>query len=87
MSGCPVITFDVGSVTDVIEDGVTGVVVPRSDVTLMADVAARLLGEPAARHAMSAAGRRRSELFSTARTASMYEDCFRALAGVATVEP
>ena len=46
MAGCPVVTFPLGAVASVVDDGHTGLVLARSDTDLMADVAVELLDEP-----------------------------------------
>ena len=74
MAGCPVVSFPVGSVTDVVDDGVTGVVVERSDV----DDARRCCRAdcsrtPRACSPWASAGRERSAEYSTAKTAVMYD--------------
>lgn len=53
----PVVAFDVGGVTEWLQDGVTGFVVPRNDVTSMADRLSRLLVDDILCEQMGAAGR------------------------------
>ena len=72
MAGCPVVTFPTGGVRDVLEDGVTGVVLDRPDTTLMTDHVLRLLRCPELRARLGDEGRRRADRFSTARVASEY---------------
>jgi glycosyltransferase involved in cell wall biosynthesis len=79
MTGCPVITFAVGSVTDVIEHDVTGVVVEKPDVDVMARAAAELLADVPTRRVMSTAAREHSAAYSTARTAVTYDECLRSV--------
>jgi glycosyltransferase involved in cell wall biosynthesis len=58
-AGTPVVASDVGGVSEMIEDGVTGLLVPPSDPSKLADACLRLLNQPklsssiaqAARHA------------------------------------
>jgi len=45
MAGCPVVSFPVGGVDEVVDEGVTGLVVPRHDPALMADAVAALLDD------------------------------------------
>ncbi len=73
MAGCPVVTFPLGGVADVVEDGVTGVVLPQADTSLMAERVAELFEDPGRRRAMSAEARRRTPLFAARRTAAVYE--------------
>ena len=67
MAGCPVVTYPVGAVASVVDDGRTGLVLPSADPQLMADAVVRLLREPEFRHALGAEGRSRAEEFSIAR--------------------
>src|SRR4029079_7702782 len=74
MAGCPVVSVPVGGVADVVEDGVTGLVVADADVAHLADAVVALLEDPARRDVMSRAGRARTEDFSSATTARVYSD-------------
>ena len=60
-SGTPVVATRVGGAEEMIEDGVTGVLVPPSDVPAMAGALRRVLSSPDAGAAMGAAARRRVE--------------------------
>lgn len=60
-SGLPVVTTNVGALTEEVEDGVTGFLVPPGDVDALAGATLRLVGSPALRHEMGAAGRRRAD--------------------------
>src|SRR5690606_27991563 len=64
MAGCPFVTFPVGSVGDVVEHGVTGLVLDRPDVASMAEQVVALLRDEARRTGMSAEARRRSSRFT-----------------------
>ena len=59
-SGLPVITTRVGALTEEVEDGVTGFLVPPGDAAALAAAARRLVDDPALRKAMGEAGRRRA---------------------------
>ena len=48
MAGCPVVTVPVGSVAEVVEDGVTGVVMATADPAAMAAAVVSLLDDGAA---------------------------------------
>lgn len=72
MTGCPMITFPLGGVSEVVEDGVTGVVLDRFDTVLMARKTAELLQDRATLEAMGRAGRDRSADFAFGRVAVTY---------------
>ena len=74
MAGCPVVTYPVGAVASVVDDGHTGVVLARADPQLMADAVVQLLGATRSPSAMlGVEGRRRADEFSTAtRAAAAY---------------
>ena len=74
MAGCPVVTFPTGGVADVVEDGITGVVLDRPDTALMTEGVSRLLRDPELRQRLGREGRRRADRFSTARVAEKYSD-------------
>jgi glycosyltransferase involved in cell wall biosynthesis len=59
-AGCACIASDVIGVRGVIEDGVTGLLVPESDATALADAIARLLHDPALAARLGAAARERA---------------------------
>jgi len=66
-SGVPVVSTEVGSVRDLVEDGATGRVVPR-DAAALAEAAADLLLDPGRLRGMGAAGRARArERYALAR--------------------
>jgi glycosyltransferase involved in cell wall biosynthesis len=58
-SGLPVVGTRVGGIPEVIEDGVTGFVVPVSDPAAMAEALARYVADPALARRHGAAGRER----------------------------
>jgi glycosyltransferase involved in cell wall biosynthesis len=72
MTGCPVVTFPTGGVRDVVEDGVTGVVLDRPDTALMTEQVLTLLRCPDLRERLGTEGRRSADRFSTARVADQY---------------
>jgi glycosyltransferase involved in cell wall biosynthesis len=66
--GLPVVASDVGAVAELVADGVTGSLVAPADPAALAAALARLVGDPARRAAMGAAGRERAlARFSTAQ--------------------
>jgi glycosyltransferase involved in cell wall biosynthesis len=79
MTGCPVVTFLLGAVTDVVDDGVTGAVVPWPDPLLMASRVSALLRDPVGLRAMGAAAIEPVAQFTTAVTAALYEARFTEL--------
>jgi glycosyltransferase involved in cell wall biosynthesis len=81
MAGCPVVSFPVGSVADVIDDAETGIVLDRADARSMATAVAGLLADEPARLAMSKLGRDRSVRYSTSGTALVYDEHLRELVG------
>ena len=58
-AGKPVVATNVGGVTELVEDGVSGRVVPPGDVKALRDAIAGLLKDPALRAGMGAEGRKR----------------------------
>ena len=58
-SGLPVVAPAAGGPLDLVEDGVTGYLVPPGDVAAFPAAVARLAADPAARVALGAAGRRK----------------------------
>ena len=54
-SAVPVVAADVGAFSELIEDGVTGTVVPRDDLAAMIDAGGRLMGDDALRAAAAEA--------------------------------
>lgn len=77
--GCetPVVASDAGGLPEVVEHGVTGLVVPRGDATALAEAIGSLLDDPARRAAMGRAGRERAlRLFDWDRTAEQFEQIY-----------
>ena len=74
MSGCPMVTVPVGGVAEVIDDGVTGLVLDGDDPAEMADAVAGLLADEPRRAAMSEAGRKRADGLSAVATATVYAE-------------
>lgn len=59
--GCPVVVSDADGFTEVVEDGVSGIIVPKRNPEAAAAAIQRFIDEPALRDRMGAAGRRRVE--------------------------
>ena len=80
MAGCPVVTFPLGAVSSVVDDGHTGVVLDRAaDTESMAARAVELLQRPDVRRRLGEEGRRRAQAFSTSRAAEEYAARFTEL--------
>jgi glycosyltransferase involved in cell wall biosynthesis len=79
MTGCPMVTFPLGGVAEVVVDGETGVVLDRFDTVLMARRVAELLSDREALEQMGAEGRSRSEEFAFSRVAATYASQLLAL--------
>ena len=76
--GRPVVSTDLCGVTEIIEDGHTGLLVPQHDSRRLADALGRMLADPVMRSELGAAGRRKAETsFSLSRQAAQLEDLFR----------
>ena len=81
----PVVASNVGGIPDVVDHGVTGVLVPPEDPVALADAIERLLADPELRARFGAAGRARFEAhFSTEQEARAYEALYDELVPPAT---
>lgn len=73
-AGLPVVATRAGAFPETVEDGRTGLLVPRGDVAALADALGRLLADPGLRRQMGRAGRERvSRLFTWPVLASQLE--------------
>jgi glycosyltransferase involved in cell wall biosynthesis len=80
LMGKPAVTTDLGGTAEVVEDGVTGFVVPPGDVTALTRAMQRLLEDAPARHTMGEAARRRAlRLFTVDRMVRETEAAYHAL--------
>jgi glycosyltransferase involved in cell wall biosynthesis len=80
--GCntPVVATDAGGLPEVVEHGVTGLVVPRGDASALAQAIGELLDDPERRRRMGEAGRARAlRLFDWDRTAEQLEELYRSI--------
>ncbi|MEA2724111.1 MAG: hypothetical protein QOH59_1882 [Gemmatimonadales bacterium] len=78
--GCEVavVASDAGGLPEVVENGVTGLVVPRGDSTALAQAIGSLLADPERRRAMGQAGRVRAlQMFDWDRSAEQFEQIYR----------
>lgn len=77
-TGLPVVATNVGGNPELVDDGVTGTLVPASNPKIMADAIQRYVDDPALRLAHGAAGIKRINLlFSMDKMVSAYEDVYR----------
>ncbi len=75
--GTPVVSTDVGSVGDVVEDGVTGLLVPPGDAAALAAALERVLDEPGLAERLAARGRRLAqERCSLASMVESYREAY-----------
>ncbi|WP_457619054.1 glycosyltransferase family 4 protein [Lutibacter sp.] len=73
----PVIATNVGGVTDLIENGVSGLLVPSGDAVSLADKIAQLMTNPKLREQLGQAGRKRIETcFSVDVIANCYMEYY-----------
>ena len=73
----PVVATEGGGVSEIVEDGKTGILVPLRDAQALARAVDSLLGEPERAHEMGTAGRRRVEAhFSIQTHVSRIEDLY-----------
>jgi glycosyltransferase involved in cell wall biosynthesis len=76
--GLPVAATTGGALPEVVEDGVTGILVPPGDAPALADAIRTLMGDPELRRRMGQAGRERVlEKFSWRKTALATEAVYR----------
>lgn len=75
--GCAVVSTPIGGIPEIIEDGVSGLLVPPRDAPALAAALARLGGDPALRARLGAAARARiEERFDIARNIRQYVALF-----------
>jgi N-acetyl-alpha-D-glucosaminyl L-malate synthase BshA len=76
--GCPSVATSVGGVPEVVESGVSGLLVPAGDVGAMAQAVESLIADPSLRARLGAAARQRADaLFSADAIVSKYEQLYR----------
>jgi glycosyltransferase involved in cell wall biosynthesis len=77
--GRPVVASRLGGIVDIIEDGVSGLLVPAGDELALADAMQRLLDDQGLRSAMGEAARVRVERFTAAQVLPQFEALYRNL--------
>ncbi len=83
-AGKPVVATNGGGVPEIVEDGITGLLVPMGDVTSMAQAIGKLLGDSAWRERMGQAGKERViRQFTIQHTARKVEGVYWHVLGVA----
>ena len=79
-AGVPVVATAVGSVPEVVVDGVTGFVVPAEDVAALTTACRALVDDPELRSELGRHGRSRAaQLYSDAAMASAYDHLYRSV--------
>jgi glycosyltransferase involved in cell wall biosynthesis len=86
-TGVPVVATRVGGTPEMLEDGVTGLLVPPCDAPMLAAAIGRLLGDPAMARRMGDAGRARavdrfSMPYMVSQTETLYHAFLRGERGV-----
>ncbi len=80
--GVPVVSTEVGGVSEVIADGETGILTPAGSADALAAAAGGLLGDHAKWRAMSEAARESAvRRFARSATVDAYESCYRRVLG------
>ncbi len=74
--GAPVVTTDAGGLPEVVEDGVSGLLVPVGDARALATAALSVATDDARRGALARAGIERAARFSVQRQANAYLDWY-----------
>lgn len=83
--GCAVLATPVGGIPDLVEDGITGVLVVPGDVAGLATALTRLVEEPAATHALGLRGQQRAlSHFAEAAVVPRLADLYRLVRGRGT---
>jgi glycosyltransferase involved in cell wall biosynthesis len=81
-SGVPVLASDCGGVPELVDEGTTGVLVPRLNVDALTNAMRELLSDPGRLRAMGHAARLRAErLLTWDRSAQRLESVYRGLIG------
>lgn len=81
--GRPLIASRMGGLTDLVDDGESGLLVPPDDAAALRAAMARLVADPALRARMGAAGRRKVVAFQAASVVTQIEQVYSQLTQVA----
>jgi glycosyltransferase involved in cell wall biosynthesis len=73
----PVVASRVGGIPEVVEDGVSGVLVPPGDAGALAEALAGVAADPERRRRLADGARRRAEAFDIRTTVSALESLYR----------
>ncbi len=85
-SGLPVVTTGVGDIPNMVEDGISAMVVPEQDPAAMARAAAFLLRHPDTASAMAARAHSRLDRFSWPRVGGQWAELYGALSARAPLD-
>ena len=75
--GVPVIASKVGGLPELVEDGLSGYLLPLRDVDAMSARAVEILSTPELHAKLKAGARTRAEHFDRAKTVDLYEAYYR----------
>lgn len=78
-SGTPIVATNLGGPSEIINDGESGLLVAPAQPAATAEAIVRLLEDPLLRARLSAAGRRRAQLFTTDRMSEAFAALFHSL--------
>lgn len=78
-AGVPMVATSVGGVPELIDDGVTGSIVPAKDPDAMSEAIARLASDPQLRKKMGTAARQEAERYSWPRCVDAHLELYRSL--------
>jgi glycosyltransferase involved in cell wall biosynthesis len=81
-SGLPVVTTNAGGIPDMLQDGVSGILVPIGDADAMGREVSRVLADKALAARLAAAGRAEAERYAWPRVKALWLDAYRRAAGV-----
>jgi glycosyltransferase involved in cell wall biosynthesis len=79
---CPSLAWRVGGIPEVIEHGVSGILLPFGDIPALAAAVEDLIANPTRRHEMGLAAQRRArDLFSADRIVPQYQSLYHRVCG------